>query len=73
MDTVYRVIERKGEKTEYGIEISRQIHGIFFEKSEAEEFVRLCNEMDVSCVHIEDIIHDRLLEREYTHKQNGEE
>lgn len=41
-----------------GDECLRIIHDVFLDEQEAEEFVGLCNRLEVSVIHIDDVIQD---------------
>ncbi len=49
--------------TVYGIELPNKnisIKNIFINRKEAEDFVKLCNDLDLSYIHLEDVIQDVL-------------
>lgn len=62
---LYRLIktEQNGREV-YGIEIAKQICDVFHNQNDGERFVGLCNTMNVSEAHIDDMIQDYLLESE---------
>ncbi len=61
MKIIYRVSKRtiNGKET-YGIETVRQFNDIFKTQKEANEFIGICEKLNLSDIHIEEVLDDYL-------------
>lgn len=58
------IVDDEGEShTVYGIELPSEniaVKDIFCKQKEAEAFIKLCNDLDLSPLHLQDVIDDTL-------------
>lgn len=63
MNTEYKLLKRSnGSKKSYGIKVIYCTDDIFSKKSEAKKFINICNKMQLSEIHLEDVLTDYLIE-----------
>ena len=59
--------EEEQAHTVYGIDllvdgkVTRSVPDVFFEAKKADEFVHLCNTLELSPLHLDDVVEDALL------------
>lgn len=65
MKTVYKLTKQVADGKEvYGIEATVRIDDVFVSESDGIEMIRLCNDKELSILHIYDIADDYLQYRE---------
>ena len=70
MNAKYTLSKRKyGDKVTYGIKVVYTEDNIFSKKSDAKNFINLCNKMKLSEVHFDDVLSDYLLEQNIVTKR----